>query len=56
MVLPSQSQWIHGNSACALPQVLMEARMTGTLLPQHSRACQAVRRVGLRIAQVQMCV
>ena len=34
------------------PQVLLEARMSGTLLPQHHRAVQAVRRVGLRIAQV----
>ena len=38
--------------SCNTPQVLLEARMTGTLLPQSHRACQAVRRVGLRIAQV----
>lgn len=33
-------------------QVLLEARMAGTLLPPYHRATQAVRRVGMRIAKV----
>ena len=33
-------------------QVIMEARMTGTLLPPHAKASVAVKRVGSRIAAV----
>lgn len=50
----------HCQGGCAPPaaallllaQVLMEARANGSLLPPQHRAVQAVRRVGMRVAQV----
>jgi hypothetical protein len=45
-----------GAAASAELQVVQEAVHQRSLLPQHHRAAQLVRHVGMRIAQVGACV